>query len=114
MRISDWSSDVCSSDLAAGCGGRGPRKGECRQARLRHGRQLPAVAADRRPAPRNRCDQRQPDRSAESGDGKECVSTSRSRWTQEHKIKETDKSDRNDKYTQFTTTHENTHLQIEK
>src|SRR3546814_4712280 len=77
MRISDWSSDVCSSDLKlllrraaggvsalpdllarkaqAGCGGRsGP------------------------------CVARQPERSEERRVGKECVSTCRSRWSPYH------------------------------
>src|SRR3546814_1679835 len=77
MRISDWSSDVCSSDLGrqagrdrirwaallaghGGGGGRGPaRLGD-------HG------AQDR------------PRRSEERRVGKECVSTCRSRWSPYH------------------------------
>src|SRR3546814_5537134 len=78
MRISDWSSDVCSSDLPAG-----------------HDLPLPPAAAgllvrDRRePAPggapcadpRNRPS---PRRSEERRVGKECVSTCRSRWSPYH------------------------------
>src|SRR3546814_1454967 len=66
MRISDWSSDVCSSDLADG----GPRRG----AWLRAGE----AAADRvRDQPDGR-------RSEERRVGKECVSTCRSRWSPYH------------------------------
>src|SRR3546814_3943306 len=76
MRISDWSSDVCSSDLADG-----------QQAKHGHGREAqqgPAQeAADRR---------HRGDFSSENGDlrseerrvGKECVSTCRSRWSPYH------------------------------
>src|SRR3546814_9548192 len=89
MRISDWSSDVCSSDL------------------LRQLRQLPRAAeADRRDgagaetaerglshraelwrrACRGGADraQRRAHRSAERRVGKECVSTCRSRWSPQH------------------------------
>src|SRR3546814_9164976 len=63
MRISDWSSDVCSSDLAAARGrdrdgGTGPER--------------PTLV--RRTAPR----------SEERRVGKECVSTCRSRWSPYH------------------------------
>src|SRR3546814_3272007 len=60
MRISDWSSDVCSSDLPAGgwsrCGGRDTRP----------------IGA--------RCAARSEERRV----GKECVSTCRSRWSPYH------------------------------
>src|SRR3546814_4214139 len=78
MRISDWSSDVCSSDLVVGVG-RIVAGAEV------IGRHLPhiadhvieavgigLVAADRR------------DRSEERRVGKECVSTCRSRWSPYH------------------------------
>src|SRR3546814_4466144 len=77
MRISDWSSDVCSSDL-------------------------PVVHSDIGPAPRKLQRRRPPDTGAAAGDdgdlpvqihlirseerrvGKECVSTCRSRWSPYH------------------------------
>src|SRR3546814_11684016 len=97
MRISDWSSDVCSSDL-------------CRV--LARGRSASAPA-DRNPLPGHRdrpCDRLPPDcanqplfcpvdsatcarrkssveRSEERRVGKECVSTCRSRWSPYHKKK---------------------------
>src|SRR3546814_1882720 len=79
MRISDWSSDVCSSDL--GDIGQcqllqprrveGPRPGACPLRRLpivRHGHIRATVI----------------DRSEERRVGKECVSTCRSRWSTYH------------------------------
>src|SRR3546814_11608979 len=98
MRISDWSSDVCSSDLVAiferhhlqqasrarGRGGgydvaRDPRRDrQCaepdrRYLAVRHDRLL------------RRVPDRQPDgRSEERRVGKECVSTCRSRWSPYH------------------------------
>src|SRR3546814_941144 len=67
MRISDWSSDVCSSDLA-----RFLRDQDRRAARLRPG-----------PQGRNGRDEGAGGddlRSEERRVGKECVSTCRSRW----------------------------------
>src|SRR3546814_3093153 len=72
MRISDWSSDVCSSDLPVGIGDE-------------------QVDTDRRPA-RQRCPARRVTRqrrstqrrSEERRVGKECVSTCRSRWSPYH------------------------------
>src|SRR3546814_4539950 len=61
MRISDWSSDVCSSDL---------------DHRLLHAGQNPAVDPD--------VVVRRPGRSEERRVGKECVSTCRSRWSPYH------------------------------
>src|SRR3546814_5572946 len=46
MRISDWSSDVCSSDLF---GGRTGRRGACRLASLGLRRQLLEEISDRHP-----------------------------------------------------------------
>src|SRR3546814_14335123 len=101
MRISDWSSDVCSSDLQEGEGAH-PRKAEPaerigaeaaddeRQGRraacddeaveevdreVRLGEQVPVVL--QRPALRQ-------ERSEERRVGKECVSTCRSRWSPYH------------------------------
>src|SRR3546814_4295599 len=74
MRISDWSSDVCSSDLAD---------------RRHHPRPVPAGGGERRaPGARRWRDRRLPDagraRSEERRVGKECVSTGRSRWSTYH------------------------------
>src|SRR3546814_15663545 len=88
MRISDWSSDVCSSDLrpppacscphpdnlAPGPGGRehtgGTAGGGCRRGGTATPMATPAI-----------------DRSEERRVGKECVSTCRSRWSPTHYIK---------------------------
>src|SRR3546814_13227117 len=78
MRISDWSSDVCSSDL-------GPIH--------RHERDVPAQCRQRT---RHGCARRErgavgqflaQTRSEERRVGKECVSTCRSRWSPYHKKK---------------------------
>src|SRR3546814_9858107 len=65
MRISDWSSDVCSSDLSA------------RSASNRRCRPPPGARGgpdrDRRPRRRRRSEERSV--------GKECVSTCRYRWS---------------------------------
>src|SRR3546814_3389669 len=63
MRISDWSSDVCSSDLRDGAF-RDPRPAIARQ-----------PGEEGAPAPQ---------RSEERRVGKECVSTCRSRWSPYH------------------------------
>src|SRR3546814_15639117 len=102
MRISDWSSDVCSSDLArpgppqpaaAALGRRGnrlcrPRLREAR-GRLRAPPVQPAsLAGDRCLAPLHRGDggDHHP-RSEERRVGKECVSTCRSRRSPSHSQK---------------------------
>src|SRR3546814_5910759 len=68
MRISDWSSDVCSSDLV--CAAALSRRSACSDAAARglifHHRF------------------RHPARSEERRVGKECVSTCRSRWSPYH------------------------------
>src|SRR3546814_8626219 len=87
MRISDWSSDVCSSDLPrrAGCAGEG-RQGQCQgrqpgdqgiqarsgQAESADGLSRRVVRGMKKP------------RSEERRVGKECVSTCRSRWSPYH------------------------------
>src|SRR3546814_7323735 len=81
MRISDWSSDVCSSDLAHRTypvpGGpaqpSGPRPPDDRRGREgdHRGRPEAGAAGDAR-------------RSEERRVGKECVSTCRSRWSPSH------------------------------
>src|SRR3546814_12224539 len=112
MRISDWSSDVCSSDLireARGssrtdlpdrhrisAGGRkvrlSPAVPDCRAAAPSPGRGGPPRAPesqDIRPATARRC----PKRSEERRVGKECVSTCRSRWRPYTKKKNTQQRD---------------------
>src|SRR3546814_10434490 len=69
LRISDWSSDVCSSDLAAMPGGARRRFQEIRMIRSidpSTGRELARFDIQR---------------SEERRVGKECVSTCRSRWS---------------------------------
>src|SRR3546814_9107597 len=73
MRISDWSSDVCSSDLGGWASRPAPGNGGgWRNAKAaRHGR-------------RRNARQRTERRSEERRVGKECVSTCRSRWSPYH------------------------------
>src|SRR3546814_15607658 len=97
MRISDWSSDVCSSDLVYTqlCGQ--PRLGQGRQvrsvARLQHSFKMPwVVGGERLGRPRQETvvQARYPEaqggraqqggRSEERRVGQECVSTGRYRW----------------------------------
>src|SRR3546814_2276333 len=90
MRISDWSSDVCSSDLFAV---RAVPESRARvDAGFRH-RFLPGPPrrgdslrpGEVRPRPRGVDHHlRQVARSEERRGGKECVSTCRSRWSPEH------------------------------
>src|SRR3546814_4866575 len=85
MRISDWSSDVCSSDLGAAgrnppprphCpGGQAPSSGGLR----RHAAFVPEVEADRDAVPAVD-DVDHHGGSEERRVGKACVSTCRSRW----------------------------------
>src|SRR3546814_8142558 len=71
MRISDWSSDVCSSDL---------KRGEDDSwHRGLHGSDSATASLDAR-----RLRGRQAERSEERRVGKECVSTCRSRWSPYH------------------------------
>src|SRR3546814_2542588 len=89
MRISDWSSDVCSSDLEArhpaGRAGAPCRRGDGRGVRLGLGRdhlQGKAARSRRDLLPDLRGGARA--RSEERRVGKECVSTCRSRWSPYH------------------------------
>src|SRR3546814_3448447 len=86
MRISDWSSDVCSSDLGAGAIGAHalpPAHGQQQEAD-QAGREAEGDPGEERdeqgqinPFPcRNRSEERRV--------GKECVSTCRSRWSPYH------------------------------
>src|SRR3546814_18918705 len=103
MRISDWSSDVCSSDLSGGRSG-APRGVPLRQSaapprqcqRSHHWSCRPPGGPGPRSSPilsqvirarvrHNRpCYQRRLRRSEERRVGKVCVSTCRSRWSPEH------------------------------
>src|SRR3546814_2793992 len=75
MRISDWSSDVCSSDLD----GIGTMYGNIAGfARAKH---IAALVYDGDPVARDRPAY---GRSEERRVGKECVSTCRSRWSPYH------------------------------
>src|SRR3546814_3212070 len=87
MRISDWSSDVCSSDLAAR-----EIEGAPAEDQPAHGREV-RRGHDLRPASaqspsRHHFHQYRPyraeQRSEERRVGKECVSTCRSRWSPYH------------------------------
>src|SRR3546814_3532753 len=92
MRISDWSSDVCSSDLGSrGC----PLRSNWPHAlvsvehdkSVRHTRNAPCRTWQRqKPAVSCRCILRLDNgrRSEERRVGKECVSTCRSRWSPSH------------------------------
>src|SRR3546814_2511759 len=77
MRISDWSSDVCSSDLRTTLSA--PASGDARKPvsrlpsglnRARRFRETPSAVVN--------------DRSEERRVGKECVSKCRSRWSPDH------------------------------
>src|SRR3546814_6806405 len=74
MRISDWSSDVCSSDLPPALGAQVPDGGE-------RDLQLPDRPVVGHRSLRYRL---LPARSEERRVGKECVSTCRSRWSPYH------------------------------
>src|SRR3546814_16960790 len=77
MRISDWSSDVCSSDLLARPGRRLARL-DWRADRIPVGREAGAAAGVAQPGFGDA------DRSEERRVGKECVSTCRSRRSPYH------------------------------
>src|SRR3546814_17198338 len=97
MRISDWSSDVCSSDLFGTLIPDPARGGEG----VLHGGREPVlrphavVDGNHRPAGP---DGQMPTRSEERRVGKECVSTCRSRWSPYHYTK-------NQRYTLYTNNH---------
>src|SRR3546814_1401125 len=90
MRISDWSSDVCSSDLAAGvlddevtdldAGGAhepGPAKARAGSVLTALRNPTPPATSDTSTAMTGICQKRSEERRV----GKECVSTCRSRWS---------------------------------
>src|SRR3546814_2160990 len=89
MRISDWSSDVCSSDLSAamdeqvegidgGEAGEKPRRRDGHRTHFqRLGQHLKTDGGKQHAAGKSQ-------RSEERRVGKECVSTCRSRWSPDH------------------------------
>src|SRR3546814_3656008 len=81
VRISDWSSDVCSSDLAAAAGaaGREERLALLEQDRRRHRADRPLAGRDRIGGAAD-----QPIRSVERRVGKECVRTFSTWWSPYH------------------------------
>src|SRR3546814_19355747 len=100
LRISDWSSDVCSSDLgahlrllrrAARSRGHGRDRRALRRGRLRGDEDplSPRRLARRHRRPRDGAPtyRQPPGRSEERRVGKECVSTCRSRWSPYHSKK---------------------------
>src|SRR3546814_10694583 len=89
MRISDWSSDVCSSDLhlvLVGSGAPKPAEHEFLFDKL-YPEIVATIPADPSPAGQMGCvavDAYDKMRSEERRVGKECVSTCRSRWSPYH------------------------------
>src|SRR3546814_19658768 len=73
MRISDWSSDVCSSDLPSAGPSASPMSRRIRRSRAAASRSRGRAAAA---SPLRRSEERRV--------GKECVSTCRSRWSPYH------------------------------
>src|SRR3546814_5768357 len=86
MRISDWSSDVCSSDLGAG-GIVGRFHGAVGHARKPSDAPRPWQCTLRRAGDGHPLTTATEIRSEERRVGKECVSTCRSRWSPYHKKK---------------------------
>src|SRR3546814_6385152 len=88
MRISDWSSDVCSSDLliTADHGNaelmQDPATGEYHTAHTLN--RVPVVLVNGPKAMNKLADGQLADRSEERRVGQECVSTCRSRWSPYH------------------------------
>src|SRR3546814_2421896 len=74
MRISDWSSDVCSSDLQPVSGG--ALKNSCKETHGEFLSGLPRAGGQRVGVANGRSEERRV--------GKECVSTCRSRWSPYH------------------------------
>src|SRR3546814_16738206 len=101
MRISDWSSDVCSSDLSsANCAPRSPMKRPPKPAMSAPISGRKTIAAYIRPSAlhhvdvgdRDRAavaevDDQDGERSEERRVGKECVRTCRSRWSPDNEKK---------------------------
>src|SRR3546814_14759592 len=109
MRISDWSSDVCSSDLSCGSlpapPGTPPTPSRDRASPSATPIAAPSQQEDQPPPAAPETEQPEappPARSEERRVGKECVSTGRSRWSPYH-----------EKNTQGTQLSANTDRQIE-
>src|SRR3546814_4511135 len=82
MRISDWSSDVCSSDLCAGADLAQVLKFDAgRDEFIARGRVIQQSQPRTRRALRAATFAKRGERSEERRVGKECVSTCRSRWS---------------------------------
>src|SRR3546814_13424829 len=93
MRISDWSSDVCSSDLKGAVWGRFIfilAAGTCQTASARSMSSHSAVRIS-------------PGRSEERRVGKECVSTCRSRWSPYHEKQNKQNNSHDSKYAHTST-----------
>src|SRR3546814_11588813 len=98
MRISDWSSDVCSSDLPTDGGAGGLQGFHLCELRLARGQIVIRLTLDRHPylhfeglihqdrpfGVHGRKSATCVTRSEERRGGKECVSTCRTRWTPSH------------------------------
>src|SRR3546814_2343113 len=88
MRISDWSSDVCSSDLVAAYAPRSSTPGHLLVRTCGRAWSADADGAggveDPQRQPRGDEQHRPRPRSEERRVGKECVSTCRSRWSPYH------------------------------
>src|SRR3546814_17325433 len=82
MRISDWSSDVCSSDLSDGSRWRSTKPRSARRCTIRWEFRSDALDAPVSDVSDRGCTLL---RSEERRVGKECVSTCRSRWSPYHK-----------------------------
>src|SRR3546814_10516626 len=76
MRISDWSSDVCSSDLIDEIAGNGERDVRFEQGDAHFAHRGAHVRLGQRATASPRSEERRV--------GKECVSTCRSRWSPYH------------------------------
>src|SRR3546814_12237103 len=88
MRISDWSSDVCSSDLVVALAGGGGGAGRSQRRQychcdLAHWNTASGLSRLSEPSSATRSEERRV--------GKECVSTCRSRWSQYHSKKKISK-----------------------
>src|SRR3546814_5811818 len=81
LRISDWSSDVCSSDLTSAHHRRGP---VCRRISLRTRAAIDPLIDFRNARVIGVCFGLRERRSEERRVGTECVSTCRSRWSTNH------------------------------
>src|SRR3546814_2962614 len=81
MRISDWSSDVCSSDLVMVCGLGGSVAPPCGGREIRQTNECRDIRAGWSASTRPR------GRSEERRVGKECVNKCRSRWSAYHEKK---------------------------